>query len=499
MKNLVIILTFIYLINSTTYADTNSLKQVQEAFKNLESKVITKTLSNGIRVIFYKRGIAPVFSGVISIRVGGVNEKVGETGISHMLEHMAFKGTPEIGTLNYNEEKKLLAEIEGIAKSSNRGRDLTKEQKEKWKITQAKLSKLYETKDLTEILNSKGVVDFNATTDKDLTNFFESLPSSEFEFWAKMEADRLTNTVFRQFYKERQVVLEERRMRYEDSPEGKLYEKLLSLAYDVHPYRNPVIGYLDDVSGLLASEVEDFQKKYYVSENIIIGIVGAIDHKKAMPILEKYFAKVSKEKSPKRYPHSYKNDFTGERTIQLFEDSEKRVYIAYHKPNYPHKDDAPLSLYNEVLLGSSISPLYKILVEQKKILSQINHFEAPGNAYPNLMLYELVPNSKYTNEQAITAFDKELSKIIKAGLKESDIEVAKRSILTSYIGRLQSNLSLARDFTSSWHLYGDWSAFLDWQNEVSKVTANDLNRVAKKYFNNDKRVIAKLSKKKLLY
>lgn len=494
--NVMLLAAFFLCLNSITYADASKgLLEVNKTLESLKSKVKVKTLSNGLKVIFYKRGIAPVFASVISIRVGGIDEKLGETGISHMLEHMAFKGTSEIGTLNYSKEKRLLRKVEELARVTNRARDFNEEQKKEWVKLQEELEKLYKTDDFTQIYKARGASGLNATTDKDLTNFFVKFPVSEFEFWAKTEADRLINTVFRQFYKERAVVLEERRMRYDDSPDGLLYEKLLGIAYEKHPYRNPVIGYVDEISGLLSDEVQEFQKKYYVAGNVVIGIVGAIDIEKAMPILEKYFGEVPKGEITDRY-NSKTAKLTGERVLTINDDAENKVFIAYHKPNYPNEDDPPLSLFNEAILGSRISPLYKILVEKRKILASISHYEVPGFAYPNLMLYQLVPNSKYSNEEATEAFDKELNKIIKKGVSKEDVEIARRSILTSYVGRLQSNLSLAKDFTNSAQIYGKWSAFLDWQDEVSKVTMEDLNRVAKMYFDKNSRVIAKIRKSK---
>ena len=179
----------------------------------------------------------------------------------------------------------------------------------------------------------------------------------------------------------------------------------------------------------------------------------------------------------------------------LFEDASPRVMLVYHKPNYPHSDDPPLSLFSEAISGSRISPLYKTLVAKKKILTSLSNFEVPGYAYPNLMVFELVPHSDYTNQEAIVAFDTELRKIIEKGLQAKDIRIARRSLLTAYLGRMQSNLSLARDFASSEHLYGNWSAFLDWQEDVEKVTEEDLKRVSKMYFKTTNRTVAEVRKK----
>jgi predicted Zn-dependent peptidase len=479
---------------TTEKIDVTQNNETKAALKNLEKKVLRKVLPNGVRVLLYNRGTAPVFAGVITVRVGGVDEQLGQTGISHMLEHMAFKGTEQIGTRDYPKEKKLLEQLEKLAKDSENGTKLNKKQKQEWAMLEKQLSKLWESPSLSELYEQRGGSNLNATTDKDLTTYFVEFPKNQFEFWAYVESERIINTIYRQFYKERDVVLEERRMRYEDDPEGRLYEKLLGTAFSSHPYRNPVIGYKEDVGSLLASEVEEFQKKYYVGSNIVIALAGSIDPEADLKIIEKYFGRIPDRSVPERTKHIEEQQ-EGERSLTIYDQSADQVMLAYHKPNYPDSEDPPISVLNQMIAGSRIAPVYKKLVEEQKILTSLNVFEAPGYAYPNLMIFQLVPHSEYTNEQAVAAFDQVFQKFINSEIDQKYMEIAKRAMAIEYLARLQTNLSLAKDLASAEHIYGDWKAALRWHDEVEKVTAADLQRVAKKFYNSKTRTIAYLKNK----
>ena len=450
-----------------------------------------RTLPNGLRVLFYRRGTAPVFSGVVLARVGGSDETPGSTGISHMLEHMAFKGTSVIGTKDYGKEKPLLEELEAISLASNGARDLSEEQQERWDALRKELEELWNPKEFDELFQVRGGVGLNAGTGKDTTSYYISLPRPAFEYWAWIETERIINPVMRQFYKERDVVMEERRMRYEDSPGGKLYEQMLATAYTQHPYRYPVIGYESDLRGLTATMITEFHKQYYSAENLVVAVVGDVDPDRDMPIIEKYFGKIPGGSLPPR-PLLQEPEQTGERRFTIEYKASPQVAIAYHKPNYPHKDDAPLSVMAEILSGSRVSPLYKKLVVEKRLVTSVSEYEAPGNAYPNLMMFSMEPRSPHTNAEAIAAFDKELAIFKRTPITNEQLSIAKRSIAVSYIGRLESNSSLASDLAYAELIYGDWQANLNWYHEVMAVTADDVQRVAKQYLVPEKRTIGEI-------
>lgn len=458
------------------------------ALEGLAKNVKLKTLPNGLKVILYKRGTAPVFSGIVAVRVGGSDEVLGQTGISHMLEHMAFKGTTTIGTSDYQTESKLLDDLEELASKERDGKTLTDSEKQSKIEINKKLKELWILGDFSNQYDKRGSTDMNATTDKELTRYFVSMPNSAFEFWCWMESERILHPVMRQFYQERDVVMEERRMRSEDDPGGKLYEQLLGVAYLKHPYRNPVIGYDFDIRRLTAKMVADYHKLYYVPSNIVISAVGDLDIDEASKTIEKYFGRIPSAVSPE-HPKIVEPKQTGERRVTLETKAAPQLVIAYHKPNYPHPDDPPLSLMAEILAGSKVSPLYTELVKNRRLASGVGHDEGPGSEYPNLSMFSATVSSPHTNQEVLEAFDDLIHKFKNTGVTQAQLDIAKRSIAMSYLAQLKSNLSLAQDFASAELLYGDWKASINWYNEVMRVTPEDIQRVTNAYLINSNRII----------
>lgn len=486
---------FLFFILMTTsghlYAQTDESTQALDLMRR---KVEMRTLPNGLRVIMYKRGWAPVFSGIVTVKVGGVDEKEGETGVSHMFEHMAFKGTKTLGTKDYQAEHHLLEELEKVMAQQNTKGQLSPELAKKRSEIESQLNKLWTGDEFVRLYRINGAEDMNATTSKELTTYMSSFPKSKFEFWCEHEADRLLNTVLRQFYQERDVVMEERRMRFDDSPAGKMYELLLGTSYVVHPYRTPVIGYEHDLRLLTASATEEFRKKFYVPNNIVVSVVGDIDSEKDFPIIERYFGKLPAGPNPPR-PQIVEPAQQGERSVVLRALAAPQAYITYKKPNYPHPDDPPLSLMAEMLVGSRSSPMYKELVVNQKLVSSIDYDEAPGTAYPNLLIFAGTPKEPATNDAFIKAFDVELEKFKTNPVDVELLDIAKREIAMDYLMQLQSNLDLARSFASAELLHGGWEAVISWYESAMRVTVQDVQRVAKEYLQKDNRTISRIEPK----
>jgi predicted Zn-dependent peptidase len=461
--------------------------QSTQALERLRSKVKTYTLENGIRVSFYRREMGtPVFSGIVAVRVGGVDEPQGRTGISHLFEHMAFKGTDRIGTEDFEAEKILLKEQAELRKSPD-------PDEKRLVDTEKKLAELWETEAFVELMEQRGAVDINATTDKEFTKYFESMPRNAFKFWAWIESERIRKPVFRQFYKERDVVLEERRMRYDDSPQGKLYEQLLKTAFTVHPYRHPVIGYREDLESLQPEQLAELHTKYYVGQNIAISLVGDVNPEEDIKVIRKYFEKIPSGNIPVR-SDIVEPEQQEEKTVRLHLNKEPILFVSYHKPVYPHKDDAPISLMGEILTGSNSSLLYESLVKKQKIAAGVSYSEGPGYASPNLFLFSLVPLQPNSAEAVLKAFDREIEKFLQHGPFERQLEIAKKAIAMEYLVDLESNMSLARNFATAHLLYDDWSAILNWYTEMTRVTVEDVRSVARKYLRRTNRTIGMVEK-----
>lgn len=470
----------------SAHAETSASGDV---LTKLTSQIKTTKLSNGLKVIMYKRGTAPVFAGAVVVRVGGVDEELGSTGISHLFEHIAFKGTDKIGTRDFSRENRLLTRLEEIAAKTEAANVFTPELKKEWDDIHTELRTLWINDDFSERYSQEGAAGLNATTDKELTKYFVSLPKSSFEFWCRMESLRLKYPVLRQFYQERDVVIEERRMRYEVDPLGKLYELLLGIAYVRHPYHNPVIGYEQDIRSLTATKLDDFRKRYYVPSNMAVGLVGDIDAISDLETVKKYFGDIPAVDAPEA-PQIIEPKQEGERQIVVKAKAQPKVIIAYKKPASVDPRDPAISLMNEILAGSEVSPLYVELVKKRQIVSEIAADEEPGSMYPNLFMFLAEIKSPHDTTQFSNAFDLVIKNFKKYGPTEAQLERAKRSIGVSYLDRMKSNQSLATELASAELLYGNWKIYFDWYEKVMNVTVAEVKEAAAAFLNEDTRIVA---------
>ncbi|MCB0309798.1 MAG: insulinase family protein [Bdellovibrionales bacterium] len=465
----------------------------QEAFDRLEQQVRSFRLNNGLRVFMYRRGIAPVFSGVVSVRVGGVDEQRGQTGISHMFEHMAFKGTKEIGTRDFAREKVLLDELEALKQKEANRKELTTQESGRQQEILGMLQGLWDQSAYSKMYEKRGAVGLNASTSSELTNFFVSLPRTQFEFWCWMESERLLEPIMRQFYKERDVVLEELLMRVDNNPNGRLYQDLFGTAFFSHPYRNPVIGYKDDVSRLTASMADNFRRKYYVPSNMAIGLVGDVDPERDIEIVRKYFERLPARPAPQR-PSFIEEAQNGERQVIVRKDASPLLYIGYHKQQYPHPDGAALDVLLSVLADGRTSWLDKQLVQKQQVATSVGAFSGPGEMFPDLAVFYLEPKIGHSTLEVKKAYDHVIERFLQVGPSEKEVEKVKRRTTRSFLDQLDSNLSLARDFTSSALIFDDWRASLQYYDQLVKVNRNDVHRVARQYLTNDNRTVARLEK-----
>ena len=426
------------------------------------------------------------------MRVGGVDEKLGETGISHMLEHMAFKGTSQVGTTDYARERKLLAELELLLGRHDPDAEMNQVDQARLQSIRSELDQLWSTDTLWSLYERRGASGMNATTGKDLTKYMVSLPRPAFEFWCWMESERILDPVMRQFYKERDVVLEERFMRYENSPAGKLYEQAMGVTYGVHPYRNPVIGYEYDLKRLRADRTLEFQRRYYVPSNIVVSVVGAVEPERDIETIERYFGRLEPGASPPRVAISESAQL-GEKRVVVKAPASPQLIINYRKEAYPHPDDAPISIMLEMLAGTKISPMYEELVKRRKIAVSISYHEGPGFAYPNLAAFYAVPRAPHTNQQLLQAFDRVVHRFVTRPKSEELLEVAKRHVATMYLDGLATNMSLALDLVSSELIYSaGWEAIVNWHTAAMQVSIEDVQRVAAKYLAKERRTVALL-------
>ncbi len=462
------------------------------ALTALEKRVVMRTLSNGMRVIMLHRGEAPIFSGAVVVRVGGSDEQLGQTGISHMFEHMAFKGTITTGTKDYSKERKLLDQLEAIMQKLRYGVTATAEQQTELDRINTELARVWDADAFVNEYKLNGSSDLNATTDAEFTKYMVGLPRSAFELWCWMESERLLHPVMRQFYQERDVVMEERRMRNEDSPEGALFELLLGTMFTVHPYGRPVIGYPFDVTNLTASDLDQFRKLYYVPSNITLGIVGDVHPERDLALIERYFGRMEIGPPPPR-PRMVEPPQEGERVVTLERPVGRQIAIAYRKPNYPDPDDAPLGLLEQVLAGGRLSPLYKALVLEDGVATSIGTDTGPGDAYPGYLMFYAETKAPHSNDEILIRFDRVIERIKREGFSAEEIEIAKRDIAMNFLGQLRDSMHMALNLATAELLYPEgWRAIINWYDLVMKVNSEDLKRVANKYLKASTRTIGRI-------
>ena len=346
-----------------------------------EKKTTVKVLPNGLTLIVCERPEAPVFSYYTLVDAGSADDPQGESGLAHMFEHMAFKGTDQIGTTNYPAEKVALAKVE-IAYAAydaeyrkRVGQDPAKlaQLKKVFEDAQEAAEKYVIPNQFSIIAEENGVVGMNAETEEDSTQFFWSMPSNRLELWAYMESARIDHPVYREFYKERDVVQEERRMRIDSNPIGAMVEQFLATAYMAHPYRVPAVGWESEISQVSATEADAFHKKYYVPSNIVIAVVGDVKAADAMPMLTKYFGAIPAGPRPEPMTTVEPPQFA-EKSVVIREPTQPFYLEGYHRPDYRDPDDSVYDAISDILSNGRTARLYKSLVRDQKIAADAEGF-----------------------------------------------------------------------------------------------------------------------------
>lgn len=468
--------------------------------QTLEEKVREFNLSNGLKLLVVERRNSPTFSAHVTIGVGAVNETSECRGVAHLLEHMLFKGTETIGVTNYAEEKAVLAKIEETGNRLDTLKDnpaTEPEEKarleERLKSLQAEHKQFVVKDEAARIYAENGGVGFNAFTSRDMTSYVVSLPSNKLELWAFLESDRMKHAVLREFFTERDVVMEERRRSYESSPRGLLMETLMATAFTVHPYRNPIIGWNSDISHLTLEKTRKFHDMYYAPVNTVITLVGDLDAGKTLETVKRYFGDI-----PAGTPVPVVSDVEprqrGEKRAAIRFDAEPRLMIAYHKPTLPTREDYAFDLIDLLLSSGRTSRLYRSLVVEKNLAASIETYGLPGSRYPNLFVISAIPRHPHTPEEVEKAIYAELSRLGTETVTIPEMEKVRNRLRVDHLRRLKSNSGLARMLSYFQTVAGDWRYLTEYDREIVKVSAQDLKETAAAYFTRENRTVAVLGK-----
>ncbi len=466
-------------------------------------------LDNGMEFLLLPRKGDPNVAVGWVAKVGSVNERPGVTGVAHLFEHMMFKGTHTIGTKDIDSDlatieqldelrKKIQAEEVALIEKHRRGAIDDPKNPENRSAAHSALIKEFEqliqqqrkliVKDeFDQIYTGAGASGMNAGTSNDYTIYFINVPSNKLELWFWMESDRLANPVFREFYSERDVVHEERRMRVDSTPTGKLNEQFDSMFWQASPYNWPVIGWPSDLEGITREEALEFFSIYYAPNNLTAAIVGDFDVDQAKAFAKQYFGRLKR------------GDVIPEpvRTREVQQQAEKRmlgeaearptVRVRYHTVADAHADEPALLVLGSLLNGRT-GRLYKSLVLEQKVAAQAGagvnglkfdgYFELSGVAAPG-----------HTPEEVEKALLSEMKVMQDEPVGERELQKIKNNQLAGDFRKLQSKFGLMMQLLT-YEAMGKWENINLFSDRIQAVTAEDIQRVAKKYFSDTNKNVA---------
>ncbi|MGB6675066.1 MAG: pitrilysin family protein [Terriglobales bacterium] len=457
---------------------------------SFEKRTTVKTLDNGLTVVICERPEAPVFSFFTHVDAGSVQDPLGQTGLAHMFEHMAFKGTDKIGTTDYAAEKVALEKVEQVYaayiterdKPVGRDEQKLKELQKAWMDAVAEANKYVKPNEFPQIVENNGGEDLNANTADDETNYFYSFPENRLELWAYLESERFLHPVMREFYKERNVVIEERRMRVDSNPIGRLLEQFTTAAFQAHEYHRPTIGWMSDLNTFSATDAKKFFDKYYIPSNMVVAVVGDVKASETMPVIEKYFGRIPSRPKPDERTTTEPPQ-NAERRVILQDMSQPLYLEGYHRPDYRSPDDAVYDAIADLMSNGRTSRLYRALVRDKKIAADSAGFTGlPGNKYPHLFAFYAFPLPGHKPDEMADAIHVEIEKLKNEDISDEELKMIKTRAKANLIRGLGSNEGLANDLAIYQARYDDWRELFRSVDRIDKVSKADIRRVAKQTF-----------------
>ena len=471
-------------------------------------------LSNGMKVLLLERNDAPSISGGWVARVGSVDERPGITGMAHLFEHMMFKGTPTIGTQDYEKDLEIIAAQEKVRDAMRaeerrmramwrRGEitDLqdpdqkTAERKrlnEEFKKLGEDHRKVIVKNEFDRIYTANGGSRMNAYTSYDHTAYFISVPANKLELFMWMESERLLRPVFREFYAERDVVFEERRMRTESTPLGKFFESFNSLFWESHPYSWPIIGWPSDIPAISKKQADAFYATYYMPQNLTLVLVGDFKTKPALAMAEKYFGRLKKGEGLPPDVVTLEQPQKAEKRFYAEAETNPNVDIYWHTPAFGHKDTYPLSVLSQVL-STRTGRLHKELVLGKKLATDTWAWQG-ARKYAG----EFNMGAEITEGNTPEMAEQEIYRLIEQVKTEpvpaTELQKVKNNFAAAEYRRLSSNHPILMQIMRSEGL-GNWREINEAGPKIQAVTPADLQRVAKKYFTKENRAVAIYTRK----
>jgi predicted Zn-dependent peptidase len=466
-------------------------------------------LSNGMKLVLVPRHLAPTVAGGWTAHVGSANESPGITGISHLFEHMMFKGTHVVGARDYDKDVRLIDEQEKLQEdmrgemsklraAQRRGEidDMTKPEYKtpRYRALEAKFDSLVKEQranmvknEFNLILQKNGATGINAFTNEDQTFYFEAVPSNKLELWFWMESDRLKNRVFREFYSERDVVFEERRLRTESTPTGKFEEAFDALFWESSPYHCPVVGWPSDVANITKAQADDYYSLYYAPQNLTALLVGDFDPQQALAMAEKYLGAIPRGARPAPEMITVETKQLAEKRFYGEAETNPAVTMRWHTVAYQHKD-VPVLLVLRNLLDGDTGRLKRNVVLGSGLATS-TRVDSDNRKYEGMFQIQADCKEGHTPEELEQGVEAEVDKLAKESVTSDELQSAKNRYLTSTFRQLTSNFQvMVRLGTADGR--GTWQDADRIDREVLGVTAADVQRVAQTYFTKENRAIA---------
>ena len=476
--------------------------------------VTEQTLANGMRVLLVERHAAPTIAGGWVAHVGSANERPGITGIAHLFEHMMFKGTPTIGTKDYQKDLEIISEQEKVrsqmreeeaklrqAWREGKIEDITKpeSQSERYRELEKKFNELIAKQreilvknEFDRIYTTGGASGMNAFTTPDLTGYFVTVPANKLELWMWMESERLWRPVFREFYAERDVVFEERRMRTESTPLGKFAETFEAMTWDSHPYGWPTVGWPSDIPAITKAQADEFYGIYYAPQNISLILVGDFKSSEATNLAHKYFGRIPKGKAEAPEVITWEVPQPAEKRMYAEAEANPQVDVVWHTVPFGHKDSYALNILAQ-LLSTRTGRLYKGLILGSKVATDVSAFPS-HQKWAGVFGMSGEASEGHTPEDVERGLYKELDRLKTEEVPAQELQKVKNNFAASEYRRLTSNMSIHRQLIFN-DGFGNWREINEAGPKHQAVTAADVKRVASKYFTKENRNVAIYTRK----
>ncbi len=485
VKNIILLFVFLIAFFSVSNA------------KILDVKVEEHTLSNGLKILLYHDSYSPTVACRLFYKTGSVNEYPGVSGVSHMFEHMMFKGTKKICVRDWDKDSVLLDSLEKLfikykmLKDSSSDSVLIENAFKKFKEVESEEKKLIVKGELWKIYTQNGGMHFNAFTTDILTAYFTTLPKNKLELFFWLESDRLKNAVLREFYSERMVVAEERRLRYENSPTGRYFETLNAMFYEAHPYRNPTIGWMSDIDNFTKKLLREKFKTYYQPNNLILVLAGDFDTKNVLRLAKEYFGRIPRG-APVPEVTIKEPVQVGEKRFTVIKKASPRIDMFFHTPGLGDRDLYALDIIEGVLSGRN-GRLYKRLVKKMDLCTDVG----AGNGvqkYTSYFHIQAELKDKTDPHVVENVLLSELEKLKNKPLSDYELERVKNSVVSRTVNRFRSTEGIATQL-GFWEVMSTWKYINIFPREVEKVTKESVMSVAKKYFTQSNRTVGVLMSK----